>query len=71
MKKIVHLAALAAALAVPGMAAARDLTIVSWGGTFQDAQRDVFFTPFKTETNAPLSEDSWDGGVGVLRSKAQ
>ncbi|CAN7536749.1 ABC transporter substrate-binding protein [Rhizobium leguminosarum] len=71
MKKIVHLAALAAALALPGMAAARDLTIVSWGGIFQDAQRDVFFTPFKTETKAPLSEDSWDGGVGVLRSKAQ
>ncbi|NEJ11021.1 ABC transporter substrate-binding protein, partial [Rhizobium leguminosarum] len=62
MKKIVHLAALAAALALPGMAAARDLTIVSWGGIFQDAQRDVFFTPFKTETKAPLSEDSWDGG---------
>ena len=71
MRKTLHLAALAAVLSVPGLANARDLTIVSGGGIFQDAQREVFFAPFKAETNIPLAEDSWDGGVGVLRSKAE
>ena len=71
MRKTLHLAAMAAVLAMPSLAAARDLTVVSWGGIFQDAQRDVFFAPFKATTTVPLTEDSWDGGVGVLRSKAQ
>ena len=24
----------------------RDLAVVSWGGTYQDAQREVYFKPF-------------------------
>ena len=27
-------------------ASARDLTVVSWGGTYQDAQRKIYFEPF-------------------------
>ena len=50
---------------------ARDLTVVSWGGTYQDAQRKVYFEPFKAETGIPLVEDSWDGGVGALRAKVE
>jgi len=50
-------------------AMARDLTVVSWGGVFQDAQREVYFTPFSETTGIPLIEDSWDGGIGVLRAK--
>jgi putative spermidine/putrescine transport system substrate-binding protein len=62
-------AALAAALAAP--AAARDLSVVSWGGAYQDAQRDVYFKPFMEATKTKLVEESWDGGVGVLRAKIQ
>lgn len=51
--------------------AARDLTVVSWGGVFQDAQREVYFDPFRAETGIPLAEDSWDGGIGVLRTKVE
>lgn len=54
-----------------GAAAARDLTIVSWGGSYQDAQREVFFKPFTATTGTPLIEDSWDGGIGALRAKAE
>jgi putative spermidine/putrescine transport system substrate-binding protein len=71
MGKIIQCAALAVALMLPAAAQARDLTVVSWGGVFQDGQRDVFFTPFKDTLKIPLAEDSWDGGVGILRSKAQ
>lgn len=52
-------------------AAARDLTVVSWGGTYQDAQRKVYFEPFEKATGEKLIEDSWDGGIGVLRAKVQ
>ncbi len=68
----VLLAAAAAALVtVAGPAAARDLTITSWGGAYQAAQRELYFEPFQKETGIKLVEDTWDGGIGVLRTKAQ
>uniref|UniRef100_UPI002FE39F6A ABC transporter substrate-binding protein n=1 Tax=Sinorhizobium chiapasense TaxID=501572 RepID=UPI002FE39F6A len=51
-------------------AQAGDLTVVSWGGAYQDAQRKVFFEPFKKATGTDLADESWDGGIGVLRSRA-
>jgi putative spermidine/putrescine transport system substrate-binding protein len=63
-------AVLAAALgAAP--ACARDLTVVSWGGSYQDAQKEVYFKPFMKNTGIPMNDDSWDGGVGVLRAKVE
>ncbi len=64
-------AALSGALFAAGAANARDLSVVSWGGTYQDAQRKVYFEPFKSETRIPLIEDSWDGGIGALRAKVE
>src|SRR6185436_12584797 len=66
----------ALAFAVAGLAAAqtataRDLTIVSWGGNFQDAQREIFFTPFGQQTGKKVLDQSWDGGVGVLDAKVK
>ncbi|MGG5820119.1 ABC transporter substrate-binding protein [Falsiroseomonas sp. HW251] len=62
----------AAALAPKGAdAQARDLTVVSWGGAYQDAQREVYFRPFMAQSGQRLLEETWDGGVGVLRAKIQ
>jgi putative spermidine/putrescine transport system substrate-binding protein len=47
----------------------RDLTVVSWGGAYQDAQRDVFFRPWMTARNERLLEETWDGGIGALRRR--
>jgi putative spermidine/putrescine transport system substrate-binding protein len=73
MRSTRTLAALAAAallsFALP--ASARDLTITSWGGAYQNAQRELYFGPFQKETGIKLVEDTWDGGIGVLRTKAQ
>ncbi len=65
--------AMGAALLASGAASAqqRDLTIVSWGGAYQDAQREVFFRPFQQQSGTRLLEETWDGGVGVLRAKIQ
>ena len=40
-------AALTANAALATVALARDLTVVSWGGAYQDAQKKVYFEPFK------------------------
>jgi putative spermidine/putrescine transport system substrate-binding protein len=54
-----------------GGAAARDLSVVSWGGAYQDAQREVYFKPFMEQSKIKLVDESWDGGIGVLRAKIQ
>ena len=54
-----------------GPASARDLTVVSWGGTYQDAQRKIYFEPFSKKAGIPLLEESWDGGYGVIAAKLQ
>jgi putative spermidine/putrescine transport system substrate-binding protein len=68
----VTIVAAAAITAAAGVAAnARDLTVVSWGGAYQAAQKKVYFEPFKQQTKIPLIDESWDGGIGVLRAKVQ
>lgn len=60
---------LALALAA-GAVSARDLTAVSWGGAYQDAQKKVYFDPLR-KAGLALNDESWDGGIGVLRAKVQ
>jgi len=49
----------------------RPLTVVSWGGAYQDAQKKIYFEPFAKESGIKLIDESWDGGIGVLRSKVE
>lgn len=65
------LAAISAATALapaPAQAQGRDLSVVSWGGAYQDGQREVYFKPF-IATGVKLTDEAWDGGLGVLRTK--
>jgi putative spermidine/putrescine transport system substrate-binding protein len=64
------LLAAVATLALAGTAAARDLTVVSWGGAYQDAQKKVYFEPLQ-KSGLKMTDESWDGGIGVLRTKVQ
>jgi len=52
-------------------ASARDLTVVSWGGTYQDAQRKIYFEPFAKAISKPVLDEAWDGGIGVLQAKVK
>src|SRR5438445_807411 len=52
-------------------AGARDLTVTAWGGASQAAAQKVYFKPFVDKTGIKLQEDSWSGGIGVLRTKVQ
>jgi putative spermidine/putrescine transport system substrate-binding protein len=64
-------ATLSACLALSAAVHARDLTVVSWGGALQDAQKKAYFEPFKKATGISMNDESWDGGVGVLRAKVE
>lgn len=51
--------------------ATRDLTVVGWGGTSQDAHRNAYWRSFTQQTGIKLREDVWNGGIGVLRTKVR
>jgi putative spermidine/putrescine transport system substrate-binding protein len=70
--KYIISATVAAMLAASAQQAfARDLTVVSWGGAYQDAQKKVYFQPFQTASGIKLADESWDGGIGILRTKIE
>lgn len=75
MKIISNMLAYGLILASVGLAAApiaaRDLTVVSWGGTYQDAQRKIYFEPFSKKIGKPVLDEAWDGGIGVLQAKVK
>ncbi|HIE25734.1 TPA: extracellular solute-binding protein [Candidatus Poribacteria bacterium] len=39
----------------------KSLTVVSWGGVFQDAQREAFFKPFAEKFGVEVKEESYSG----------
>ena len=65
------LGALPLAAIRPARAQARDLTIVSWGGAYQEAQREVYFRPWMQSRRQRMLEATWDGGVDVLRDRVR
>lgn len=48
----------------------RDLVIVSWGGAYQEAQREALFRPWMAARGRRLLEETWDGGMETLRARA-
>ena len=68
-RKIWMVGVTAASLVLSTAVLARDLSVVSWGGAYQDAQREVYFKPFMDKTKVKMTEENWDGGVGTLRAK--
>ncbi|RBO93488.1 hypothetical protein DFR47_105207 [Pseudochrobactrum asaccharolyticum] len=57
--KILKASLLACTIAFFGIsnAIARDLTVVSWGGNFQDAQRVIHFKPYAEMSGKPLLDE--------------
>jgi putative spermidine/putrescine transport system substrate-binding protein len=49
----------------------RPLTVVGWGGSSQAAHRQAYWTSFTERTGVQLKEDTWSGGIGVLRAKVR
>ncbi|AGS25331.1 ABC transporter substrate-binding protein [Rhizobium etli] len=52
-------------------AAGEQLTIVSWGGNFQDAQRKAYFEPFAKDSGIKVIEDQWNGEQAKIRAMVE
>lgn len=52
-------------------ASAEQLTVVSWGGALQDAQRKTFFEPFAAASGIKMQEDQWSGELAKLRAMVE
>lgn len=50
------------------IANAQELTIASWGGAFQDAQRSAYFKPFSEASGVKILEDNYLGGWGPFKA---
>jgi len=46
------------------------LTVVGWGGSSQEAHRLAYWNEFTVSTGITLREDSWHGGIDILRQKS-
>lgn len=69
MKRILMMAA-AAALAMPAVASAEGLNVVSWGGVYQESQRKAFFEPWIAAGNK-LTEGEWNGETAKVRAMVE
>ncbi|WP_027856619.1 ABC transporter substrate-binding protein [Marinobacterium jannaschii] len=60
--------ALSLAGLVAGAAQANSISVVSFGGATQDAQREVFYQPFSRETGVDITEVAYNGGLAEIES---
>jgi putative spermidine/putrescine transport system substrate-binding protein len=51
--------------------AQRKVTVVSWGGSYQDALREVFWKPYAKETGVTVLEDTWNGELAKIRAMVE
>ena len=51
--------------------AAGDLTVVSWGGAYQDSVRKAFFEPFTKETGGKIVEEEFNGEIAKIRAMVE
>jgi putative spermidine/putrescine transport system substrate-binding protein len=71
MKQLVAAALLALPLLSPNVANGRDLTVVGFGGTLQDAFRKAYFEPYSAKTGTKIIEDTTNGGLAKQKVMVQ
>ena len=68
---ILFVATLIAGIGLPKISDARDLTIVSWGGAYQEAQRKAYFDPFMKKTGKKVLDESYNGEMAKIRAMVE
>ena len=51
--------------------AAEPVTVVSWGGAYQDSVRKAFFEPFMKETGGKIVEEEFGGEIAKIRAMVE
>lgn len=70
MKPVLFSAVLLAALASPSLAQ-DSVTVVSWGGAYQDSVRKAFFEPYMKETGGKVVEEEFNGEIAKIRAMVE
>ena len=68
--KIFSVAVLLTAFATPSLAQ-DSVTVVSWGGAYQDSVRAAFFKPFMKETGGKIVEEEFNGEIAKIRAMVE
>ncbi|MEO9517783.1 MAG: ABC transporter substrate-binding protein [Paracoccaceae bacterium] len=58
------------AILTASAAQARDLTVISWGGAYQEAQREAFFQPY-IDTHGPLLDEAYNGELAKIKAMVE
>jgi putative spermidine/putrescine transport system substrate-binding protein len=59
-------------ISAPAVVGAQEtLTITSYGGAYQEAQRKAYFEPFAKKFGVKIIEDEWSGDMAKLRAMVQ
>ncbi len=53
---------------VPKAVAADQITIVSWGGAYQESQRKAYYEPYAKEKGIKVVEEEYDGELGKVKA---
>jgi putative spermidine/putrescine transport system substrate-binding protein len=60
------------ALSAAKPAAAQDaLTVVSWGGAYQESQREAFIKPFQKDTGTKITEEEYNDEIAKIRAMVE
>jgi putative spermidine/putrescine transport system substrate-binding protein len=62
---------LIAGIGMPAKGNARDLTVVSWGGAYQEAQRKAYFDPFIKITGKKILDESYNGEMAKIKAMVE
>jgi putative spermidine/putrescine transport system substrate-binding protein len=57
-----------AAVAPAPAEAGKQLTIVSWGGAYQESQRKAYYEPYAAATSVKIVEEEYDGELGKVKA---
>jgi putative spermidine/putrescine transport system substrate-binding protein len=62
----------ASAISVPREAAAQDsLTVISWGGAYQESQRKAYIEPYAKESGVKVTEGEYNGEIAKIRAMVE
>ena len=50
---------------------ARDLTVVSWGGAYQDAQREAYFGPYAKASGNKVLDEAYNGETAKIKAMVE
>lgn len=71
MKLTAFFATVAAAALTVGVAQAKDLTVVSWGGDYTKSQVEAYHKPWMAKTGKTITSVDYNGGLAEIKSQVE